>query len=345
YDLTPLIEKYNFDLSRIDEASMAIVYDRSTGGVLSIPFEINDYILFYNKAIFDKKNEPYPYAGMTYDEAYEKTQRLTFAEEVGDKIMSYKGYQQHPDQYLKLNQLGLIPFSLTERDKVVLDTPEWLQVVENMSRFYDIPGNVWNKTDDFWQKGSVAMAVDHIERLLQVAMVEDYWPANEREQWLKWQMDAGVLGNWDIAPIPVMFEGDDTIYRPNVNGWFIPKQSQMKETAFQVIMHLLSDEVQMGRAKDGMKGVVNTPEIAAAYGTNLPELQGLNLSAVYWGKGAVQPVRSPEVAGGGYWDIALWKVYRLYIIQQGYTPEIALKRVEQEENQWIQERIAEGREF
>jgi len=110
-------------------------------------------------------------------------------------------------------------------------------------------------------------------------------------------------------------------------------------------MHLLSDEVQMGRAKDGMKGVVNTPEIAAAYGTNLPELQGLNLSAVYWGKGAVQPVRSPEVAGGGYWDIALWKVYRLYIIQQGYTPEIALKRVEQEENQWIQERIAEGREF
>jgi multiple sugar transport system substrate-binding protein len=345
YDLTPLIEKYNFDLSRIDEASMAIVYDRSTGGVLSIPFEINDYILFYNKAIFDKKNEPYPYAGMTYDEAYEKTQRLTFAEEVGDKIMSYKGYQQHPDQYMKLNQLGLIPFSLTERDKVVLDTPEWLQVVENMSRFYDIPGNVWNKTDDFWQKGSVAMAVDHIERLLQVAMVEDYWPANEREQWLKWQMDAGVLGNWDIAPIPVMFEGDDTIYRPNVNGWFIPKQSQMKETAFQVIMHLLSDEVQMGRAKDGMKGVVNTPEIAAAYGTNLPELQGLNLSAVYWGKGAVQPVRSPEVAGGGYWDIALWKVYRLYIIQQGYTPEIALKRVEQEENQWIQERIAEGREF
>ncbi|HKM18420.1 MAG TPA: hypothetical protein VJ064_09390, partial [Limnochordia bacterium] len=39
YDLTALIEKYNFDLSRIDEASMAIVYDRSTGGVLSIPFE------------------------------------------------------------------------------------------------------------------------------------------------------------------------------------------------------------------------------------------------------------------------------------------------------------------
>lgn len=72
YDLTPLIEKYGFDLDRIDEASMAIVLDRSTGGVLSIPFEINDYILFYNKTIFDKKNEPYPYPGMTYDEAYQK---------------------------------------------------------------------------------------------------------------------------------------------------------------------------------------------------------------------------------------------------------------------------------
>lgn len=342
YDLTPLIEKYNFDLSRIDEACMALVYDRSTGGVLSIPFEINDYILFYNKTIFDKKNEPYPHAGMTYDEAYEKARKLTF----GEELTMYKGYLQHPDQYLKLNQLGLIPFSLTEANKVVLDTPEWLEVVDNLVRFYDIRGNIWTTTDDFFTKGNVAMCVDHIERLLQASLVEEYWPAGEMDVWRQRFEDNGLVkGTWDIAPIPVVSEGDNTIYRPNVTGWYVPKQSQLKETAFQVIMHLMSDEVQMGRAKDGIKGTVMTPEIAAAYGTNVPQLQGLNLEAVYWGKNAVQPIRSPEVAGGGYWDIALWKVYRLYILQQGYTPDMALKVVELEENQWIQDRIAEGRQW
>lgn len=119
----------------------------------------------------------------------------------------------------------------------------------------------------------------------------------------------------------------------------------MKETAFQVIMHLLSEEVQLGRAKDGIKGVVKTPEIAESFGANIPELQGLNLEAVYWGENAVQPVRIPEVAGEGYWDIALWMVYRQYILKDGFTADMALRRVEFEQNQWIQDRINEGRKW
>lgn len=342
YDLTPLIEKYGFDLDRIDEASMAIVLDRSTGGVLSIPFEINDYILFYNKTIFDKKNEPYPYPGMTYDEAYQKARKLTF----GEDLTMYKGYLQHPDQYLKLNQLGLIPFSLTEPNKVVLDTPEWIDIVDNLVRFYDIRGNIWTTTDDFFTRGNVAMCVDHIERLLQAALVEEYMPANEVSIWKSRFAENGLVkGTWDIAPIPVLKEGDTTVYRPNMLGWFIPRQSELKETAFQVIMHMLSDEVQMGRAMDGVKGTVNTPEIAAAYGANIPQLQGLNLAAVYWGENAVQPVRDPEVAGEGYWDIALWMVYRQYILKDGYLSDMALRRVEMEQNQWIQDQIRQGKKW
>lgn len=342
YDLTPLIEKYSFDLDRIDQASMNLVYDRSTGDILSIPFEVNDYILYYNKNIFDLKNEPYPTFGMTYDQAYEKAQKLTF----GEGFTMYKGYLQHPDQYLKCNQLGLIPFSLTEPDKIVLDTPEWNYIVDNLMRFYEIRGNIWNSTDDFFAQGTAAMCVDHLERLSQIALIDEYLPSSEKRIWQERFEENGLIkGNWDIAPIPVLEEGDTTIYRPNLLGWFIPKQSKMKDTAFQLIMHLLSDEVQLERAKDGVKGVVKTPEIAQAFGANIPELQGINLDAVYWGENAVQPVRTPEVAGGGYWDIALWMVFRQYILKDGYMPEIALKRVEQEQNEWILDRIAEGRQW
>lgn len=342
YDLKPLIDKYDFDLDRIDQACMNLVYDRSAGGVLSIPFEINDYILYYNKKVFDLKNEPYPTAGMTYDEAYEKAKRLTF----GVDFTMYKGYLQHPDQYLKCNQLGLIPFSLTEPNKIVLDTPEWNYLVENLTRFYEIRGNIWNSTDDFFVRGTAAMCVDHLERLSQIALIEDFLPAGEINTWRERFAENGLVkGTWDIAPMPVLKEGDTTIYRPNLLGWFIPKQSKMKETAFQVIMHLLSEEVQLGRAKDGIKGVVKTPEIAESFGANIPELQGLNLEAVYWGENAVQPVRIPEVAGEGYWDIALWMVYRQYILKDGFTADMALRRVEFEQNQWIQDRINEGRKW
>ena len=120
----------------------------------------------------------------------------------------------------------------------------------------------------------------------------------------------------------------------------------MKEAAFQVITsYLLTDEVQKEISANGFKGVVKTDEIANAFGTNIPEYKNYNLKAVYWGENAAPPVRTPEVAGGGYWDISLWNVFRKYIFQYGLDSRTALQRVEKEENQWIQDRIAEGLSF
>lgn len=340
YDLTPLIEKYNFDLDRINESAMSTVYDRSSGRVLAIPFEINDYVLFYNKDYFDKRDEPYPTAGMTYDEAYEKAKRMTFQ----DGARMIKGYLQHPDQYLKLNQKGEIPFSLTQPNTVELATDEWLFLVDNMRRFYEIEGNVWNSTDDFFSKGTVAMCVDSLEKLFNICTVKQYLREEDYKYWTE-TIEKNNLKNWDIAPIPVFEDAPETIYKANTLGWYITKQSEMKETAFEVIMHLLSDEVQLARAKDGIKGSIYTEEIAKSFGENIPEFKDLNLDAVYWGENAVQPIRSPEVAAGGYWDIALWQVFRHYIFEQGYTSEAALETVEKEQNEWIEERMAEGKEW
>jgi len=343
YDLTPLIEKYNVDLGRFNKASMNIILDRGAGAIYSLPFEINEYILYYNKKFFDMRNEPYPEIGMTYDEAFEKAQRMTFQ----NGFNQIKGYTQHPDQYLKLNQLGLMPFSLTEPNKVVLYTDEWLNLSENIRRFYKIGGNVWNTTDDFAMYGVAAMCVDAMDDMPYLATIEDYI-AEDDYQWWTTNKDYNqnrtykVPSEWDISSMPVLDSAPDTIYQPNLHGWFITKQSQLKETAFQVINYLLTDDVQKRRAADGAKGVVKTDEIAAAFGTNVPEYKNLNLKAVYWGENAVPPVRAPEIAGGGYWDIALWAVFRKYIFQYGLDTEIALQRVEKEENQWIQDRIAEG---
>ena len=347
YDMTPLIEKYNFDLDRLNKGSVNIVKDRGAGKIYSIPFQINEYILYYNKDYFDKRGEPYPQLGMTYDEAYEKAIRMTFQ----DGFNQIKGYSQHPDQYLKLNQRGLIPFSLTERDKVVLDTDDWYNLAENIRRFYKIIGNVWNSTDDFSKSGVAAMAVDTLERMSYLAPVKDYL-ADDDYQWWTANKDVNKSGvfsvpsNWDISSMPVLPDAPDTIYQPNLHAWFITRQSQMKEAAFQVITsYLLTDEVQKEISANGFKGVVKTDEIANAFGTNIPEYKNYNLKAVYWGENAAPPVRTPEVAGGGYWDISLWNVFRKYIFQYGLDSRTALQRVEKEENQWIQDRIAEGLSF
>jgi len=349
YDLTAFIEKYNVDLDRLNKSSMNMIRDRGAGKIYSLPLEINDYILFYNKTLFDKRGVPYPTEGMTYDEAFELAKTMTYQ----DGFNLIKGWSQHPDQYVKLNQKGLTFFSQTERDKIYITSQEWIDLVNNLRRFYDptqISGNVWKDTTDFFYYSTAATAVDNIERLPYIAAIKDYLQPDDYDWWTG-NKDYNMAGTfsipseWDITSIPVFEDNPDGIYVANALGMFITKQSQMKEKAFQVVNMFLREDVQKARAADGIKGTVKTEEIANAWGSNVPEYRNINRKAVYWGENTAQPVRPPEIAGGGYWDIATWAIFRKYIFQYGLSTEMALQRVEMEENQWIQDRIDEGWEF
>ena len=322
YDLTSMIEEYNLDLERLNKSAMNKIMDRGAGKIYSLPLEINDYVMFYNKKYFDSRNVEYPTSGMTYDEIFDLTRTMTYQE----GFNQIKGWVQHPDQYLKLNQLGISFFSRTEANKVEINTEEFTNLVKNLHRFYDplqISGNTYVGTDDFLRRGIAAMCVESLEYLPKLAGVKEYmiqrdadwWPANrdDRPNPDTWY----VPTQWDIASVPVFPEAPNNIYDANVLSMFITKQSQMKKTAFEVVNVLLREDVQKGRAADGIKGVVKTEEIANVFGTNVPEYKNLNLKAVYWGENAAQSVRSPEVAGGGYWDISTWDIFRKYIFQYG----------------------------
>ena len=64
-------------------------------------------MLFYNKLIFDKFRSPVPRgSGRRTTTSTRLAKRLTRH----DGIDHYKGYMQHPDNYLAMNQLGLYPF-------------------------------------------------------------------------------------------------------------------------------------------------------------------------------------------------------------------------------------------
>jgi multiple sugar transport system substrate-binding protein len=89
---------------------------------------IDESLLFYNKLIFDKFGVRYPGLGSTYDDVYKLAQRLTRQ----DGLDHYKGYMQHPDNYLVMNQLGVYPFvpgsseqPAPEDVRVNLTSPEW----------------------------------------------------------------------------------------------------------------------------------------------------------------------------------------------------------------------------
>ncbi|MCR8631268.1 ABC transporter substrate-binding protein [Paenibacillus radicis (ex Xue et al. 2023)] len=315
YDIRDLIKKYNFDTSKLNPALMAQMGNLTKEGkIYGLPFNNNDFVLFYNKDIFDKFGVEYPKDGMTYDEAYEKAKKLTRVE--GE--ITYKGYSQNPGHYMNYNQLSLSPLSQTE-DKASMNNPEWRKAVDNLRRFYDIPANQFDTVETFASKGNIAMAVATVDHLVSF---------QEQNKSL----------NFDIVPVPSFSDVPDTRYQPNVYSMYITKQSKKKDMAFQVMAALLSEEHQVELAKEGVIVPMESGAVVQAFGQNLPHMRGKNTKAIFHGKTAMPPAARAD--GLLWYDVPMQNVFAPLIFKESKDSATALRMIEEQSTKGIETKKA-----
>lgn len=269
YDLRELMKKHNFDAGLLNKPSMDRMRNITReGAIYGLPFQITDFILYYNIDIFDKFGAAYPKNGITYDEAYELAKKLTRVD--GD--VTYRGYSQNPGHYMNYNQLSLHPLH-PDKDRALLTTDGWIRLVDNLRRFYEIPANQFDTVENF-HIGNIAMAVANTNRIVT-------FPEQNPNL------------NFDITAPPVFADLPESRYQPNAYSIYVTKQSAKKDLAFQVMAYLLSEEYQIEMAKEGIAGTVQTEAVQQAFGQNLPHMQGKNTSAVFYGDyAAASPARA-----------------------------------------------------
>ncbi|UQZ81798.1 glycerol-3-phosphate transporter periplasmic binding protein [Paenibacillus konkukensis] len=311
YDIGDLIKKYNFDVTKLNPALVAQMKNLTPEGKLfGLPYNNNDFVLFYNKDIFDKFGVDYPTDGMTYDEIYELAKKLTRV----DGEITYKGFSQNPGHYMNYNQLSLSPLSLTE-NKASLNTPEWKTVVDNLRRFYDIPANQFDTVETFASKGNIAMAVATVDHLV------TYHEQNKNL-------------NFDIVSVPSFSQAPNTRYQPNVYSMYITKQSTKKDMAFQAMAAILSEEHQVDLAKEGVLVPMESQAVQEAFGQNLPQMRGKNIKAIYNGKTAMPPAAR---ANGLLWyDVPMQNVFAPLIFKESKDSVTALRMIEEQSTKGIE---------
>ncbi|MFJ8752588.1 ABC transporter substrate-binding protein [Streptomyces sp. NPDC102441] len=322
-DLTDDLRTTGIDLGSLNPAAVAQVKARSDGGMYGVPLFVDEYVMFHNKKIFDMKGLRTPASGITYDEAFRLARKLTFEK----NLVAYKGYLQHPDLYLEFNQLGLYPFvpgpggtPAPEDVKVNITSEGWQRLGTNLERFLLHPHNIFTTVDDYLLTGHVAMAVDSLWKLNAYALSPLYLQEDDAEEW------RGLAGGVElgISSVPVLGGGDDAVYQPNSIAAFLPPQSAKKAQALQVLKWLVSQEGQVELARHGMKPALRSRAVEAAFGTAIPELDGIDTSAVFWGDNAVlQNYENTE-----YWDLPMYSVFRQHVLQDGLRVSSALKVTE-----------------
>ncbi|MCR8630212.1 ABC transporter substrate-binding protein [Paenibacillus radicis (ex Xue et al. 2023)] len=310
YDMTDLIKKYNFDTSKLNSADMQHSINSSDGKLYSLPYNSNEYILVYNKDMFDKLDVAYPKDGMTWDDAYEIAKKLTLQE--GD--IPYRGFQMNPAIYLRFNQLsepGLDP----NENQASMVSDRWVKIVDNLRRFYEIPGNPLVNPNEF-ARGQVAMIIDSMEN------VTKFVAANKNL-------------NFDFASVPIFPEAPKSKFQPNNYGMFITNQSNKKDLAFQVISYLLSPEVQLEIAKQGVMVPRRDAAVQQAFGQAVPQWQGKHIQSLFALNSAKPPSRKPGLTFINEDTYFMWRL----ISTDPIDTLAALRKTNESMNKGIEETI------
>lgn len=245
-DLTPLIQKFNYDLTQFDEGAVNF-YKTGGEGQLGIPFGVYPSVMYYNKALFDeaglaypphKYGEKYTWPDGTQSEwNYETVQQLAMKLTVdkngkdatdpafdATNIVQYGYVPQYQDARAMGSYFGA--GSLVAADgKTAQIPPEWAAawkwIYDGTWKNHFIPNQaVINSPEmgagDTFGGGRVAMALTHT-----------------------WYYSEITLEDWDMGVVP-SYNGKTTA-NFNADTFRILKATKNPDAAFTVLKYLLDD--------------------------------------------------------------------------------------------------------
>ncbi|MBE1440700.1 ABC transporter substrate-binding protein [Paenibacillus sp. OAS669] len=263
-DLAPLIKGAGIDMNQFDPAiTESLKMYTTSNEIIGLPYVMNWVALFYNKDIFDKMAVPYPKDGMDWEAAQELNKKLT---RTVDGV-EYRGLD--PDTVDKMGFGLSLDYVDAKTGKAMLDTQEWKKVLETALMITSIPGhNIGGSSiPNFTDKQNTAMIVGGITSDLQ-RLHSDGHPMN-----------------WDMVTMPNFKEGLGTARELDAHYMVLNKQSANKQAAFQVMRHIISDEVQNIVVRSGrLSSLKQTEEHKKIFASDLPALQGKNFNAAFGAK-------------------------------------------------------------
>lgn len=239
YDLHELIDKHNFDLSRIEPSLLSIAesYEDGNDELYALPLNRRTHNLYYNKQIFDLFGASYPEDEMTYTEVIELAREVT-GEQDG---MLYHGFDINSPNSMLGQRSAIEVDPDTDKPRYTTD-PLFQDYFYLLQQLWTIPGMlpenadagdyIWTWGGNFFFEENVAMSL---------AWDNQGHLANEAETGL----------DLDVVSWPVW--EDQPGIGPIGSAHFIvmTNTTEHKDEAFEVLEYIYSDEYQRWRSAEG----------------------------------------------------------------------------------------------
>jgi multiple sugar transport system substrate-binding protein len=272
-DLSELIKRDKYDLSRFDDSALQMVKDQSDKGeIFALPWQVGSAVLFYNTDLFNKFGVPYPKDGMTWSETIDLAKKVTR----NDNGVQYCGLDIGLVRHF-YQQYALSPFDPKTGKATYLSDPRWNRIMQFVKDLYSIPGNRPEKIAEdragFMQQKVVAMLP---------------WSA-----YFQPFLGAADL-NFNIAALPVFDDAKGQGVSPAASILMMNPKTKVKEEGWEILKFLASDEVEIGNSRIGFPPAIKLQAAKDQFGADLPGVEKLNMKAVFYNKFTAQPVIKGE---------------------------------------------------
>ncbi|WP_028550315.1 ABC transporter substrate-binding protein [Paenibacillus sp. UNC451MF] len=246
-DLEPIIQKYNVNLSHIDQEALKDIRAYN-GKQMMIPTNLTPPMaLFYNKDLFDRYGVPYPKVGSTWDELMDSAKKLSRS----DGGINYMGLSTSNNANYMVKQMSLSYIDPQNGRSGLVSNEGWKRMFEKWKDIYSIPGNYPTGT-------RFTAGTNYFLKDKNLAMYPFYLFLLQEKAF----QDAASSGfNWGVTTWPTFKDAPGVGFGSFSGGFMISKSNKYPEFAFQVMMTLMSDEGQIDLAKNGMTPSVTKPEL------------------------------------------------------------------------------------
>ncbi|TNJ63997.1 extracellular solute-binding protein [Paenibacillus hemerocallicola] len=272
-DISDLIKKFGYDLSRLEPSMVDIQRQLAGGGIYGLPVTNSSAALFYNKDLFDKFGVAYPKDGMTWDELYALAQKMTRQ----DGGVQYRGLTIAFQHLMFLNQLSA-PHVDGTTNKALFTADKFVRSFENLARFYKIPGNELPNN-----KFNLGTQREPFYKSLDIAM------------FLSLSGSGTTFGdmNWDAVQLPFLADAPNVGPQAYPNYFYITSMSKKRDAAFQVLDYVTSLDYQTWLAERGAFPVIRDPaKLMEKFGASNPIYKGKRVSSLVPGKFAVPTMKT-----------------------------------------------------
>lgn len=260
-DLTELIRKKNYDLSRLEPVTVDIQKQIAGGGIYGLPVFTTTLAFYYNKDLFDKFGVAYPTDDMTWDDTYELARKMSRT----DGSTQYRGLSISFSHTSLLNARS-VPYVDPKTNKATFTGDAFKSVFETLTRFYEIPNNeVTKDTVGYTQQ---IQSFDKTQTTSMFLALSTLGAVRFKEAL-----------NWDVVTYPVDKAQPNVGPQSYPTYFYINNASKHKEAAFDVIAYLTTDEFQEHLAKNGVFPVLKNRDAMKSYGAELPFMKGKNTQA------------------------------------------------------------------